>query len=103
MKFYSENTKKFYNTAKECEAADNEFLKEKEAKEKAEKEKKEQKAARAKEVEVAYEIAARAVSDANKKLNDFISDYGTFHCSKKTKTNSNENDIFDILFGGLLF
>ena len=79
MKFYSEITRKYYDTADECTTAECEYNKAvEEAKAKKEALVAERKE-RAKEVENAY----AAVRDAEKKYNelrkDFIKDYGSFH------------------------
>ena len=72
MKFYSEETKRFYDTAEACkEAEDKAKAKREEAAAKAAK-LKEERANRAKEVE-------EAIAHANELLNKFVEDYGSFH------------------------
>lgn len=74
MKYFSEKTKKMYDSVELLETA------EKELDEKQEKELKlkEERKARAQEVEEAYKIA-------NNKFNEFIKDYGSWHCSISTE------------------
>lgn len=72
MKYYSEETKKFYDSVEECEQAEKEARKTKEEKEQRQKLLKETRAARAKEVEDAF-------NKANELLNKFVEDYGSFH------------------------
>ena len=81
MKYYSEKTRKLYNTEAELIKAESLLAKleaEKVAKEKAAKE---QRAARAKAVEEALKEANLAKAKATKLLNDFVQDYGSFHTS----------------------
>lgn len=85
MKFYSEITKKLYDTSKELKEAEAEFREKEEEKERM----KSQRAERAKEVEDAYK-------KANDLLEAFIKDYGSFH---KTYTEDSPfKSIFDLFF-----
>ena len=81
MKYYSEKLNKLFDSEEQLIAQEEEVAKveaEKAAKEKA---LKENRAARAKEVQEAFEKAKEVNTEANKKLNDFIKDYGSYHCS----------------------
>lgn len=75
MKYYSELTKKPYDTVEELEAAEKKILDSK----KAEDEKKTKRAAAAKEVEEAIKRASDAQKEAQNKLNEFCKKYGAFH------------------------
>lgn len=91
MKFYSEETKNFYNSAEECAQAEEEMRAKREQEEQRANELKEQRAERAKEVEKLlkeWKAAEKAYRDA---LSDFLKDYGTFHYS----THLNSGDVFD--------
>lgn len=79
MKFYSEKTKKFYDTYEECVKIEDELLQKEraEAKRKAELEK--GRAAAAKEVEAAFKAADEAAKKRDKLLNEFVKNYGSFH------------------------
>ena len=92
LKYYSDRTNKFYNTAEEANRAEFE-LKEKEnlekikkereaalAKEKKEKAMAERKAA-AEKVDAARKAATEAQATYHKELKDFIDKYGTYHYS----------------------
>lgn len=79
MKYYSEETKKVYDTEEELRKAEaklDEARLEQQAK-------KEQRAARAKEVEDAFIEAGKARENAHKLLTEFCKDYGSFHTTLK--------------------
>ena len=107
MKFYSEETKKFYDSYEACVNAENELADKKaaEAKRKAELEK--NRTSAAKEVEAAFKKAADAIKKAtdaikerDKLLEDFVRKYGAFHMSlDKADTNLFDvSDLFKSLF-----
>lgn len=72
MKFYSEVTKKIYDSEKELIEA-----------EKALNESKDKRASRAKEVEDAFKVARDAQKKANQLLSAFVKDYGSFKTTIK--------------------
>ena len=81
MKFYSEVTKKLYDSEKELTDAEAK-IKEAEAKKaEAEKVKKAARTTKAKEVEAALKAANEAQKKAIKLLKDFTNEYGYFHTS----------------------
>lgn len=82
MKYYSDKTKKLYDTEKDLHDAEKALVK-REAEEKA---KREERSARAKEVEDAYNKYVEL-------LNAFLKDYGHFHT-----TINNANSLFDFMF-----
>ena len=84
MKYYSEETRKFYDTAEACAAAENELVK-KQNLEKIEKEKRaaERKNA-ANEVEAARQVMIEAQSTYKKKLEEFCKKYGSYHYTSKS-------------------
>jgi predicted NBD/HSP70 family sugar kinase len=88
MKYYSDVTKKLYSSEEELVKAEKQ-VSEKEAKEK---EIKAKRAERAKAVDAAFEEAKKANEKANKVLEDFIKDYGSYHTTIKA------NDNLDKLF-----
>lgn len=92
MKFYSEETKKFYDSYEACVNAENELADKKaaEAKRKAELEK--NRASAAKEVEAAFKAANEAIKKRDKLLEDFVKKYGAFHMS----LDGVESDMFNI-------
>ena len=79
MKYFSEITEKVYNTPEELETAEKEVLDD----QKAQEEKSAKRAERAKEVEEAYAKAADVKEQADKLLNEFLKDYGSFHTTLK--------------------
>lgn len=92
--YYSEKTKRYYNTEESCLKAENEYD-EKMGIKKAESEARKK---RATEVEE----ARQAASDARKKYRDvlekFCKDYGTYHCSIGSDISSVIDDFFDLIF-----
>lgn len=95
MKYYSEITKKLYNTEKdltfaeaEAKALEAKKIEEQKKKEAAEQAKKAERATRAKEVEKALKELNEAQANALKLLKQFTKDYGYFHMSlSPTKEN----------------
>lgn len=93
MKYYSEELKKTFDTAEECERAESEHFK---ALEKIKEENKKlslEKATRAKDVQKAYEDWIEAEKNYKSLRNNFIKDYGYFHA---TYSNSEDLSDFDI-------
>lgn len=104
MKYYSDVTKKLYDSEADLEAAEKEAaeLEEKKRIEREEKEAKErirneERKIREKEVQDAFDAASKASSEANEKLRNFIKDYG--YCSVKSSSKyPTLNGITDFLF-----
>ena len=80
MKYYSELTKKVYDTPELLEEAEKVVLEANKEKEK----KLAERAERAKAVEAAFEKAQKAKQEANDLLADFCNDYGSFHTTIKS-------------------
>lgn len=81
MKFYSEKTKKFYDTDKECLDAELELeATEKEKKEMAEKLEAERKT-RVEEIKAAYQKVSDAQKEAEELIKKFVEDYGSLQIS----------------------
>ena len=107
MKFYSEVTKKLYDTEADLNDAES-AIKKAECEKKARETKlKNERAARAKIVDAAFEdyreakeIAKKKYSDANDLLDAFVKDYGTYHVSISEKNKRADN--FDELFSELI-
>ena len=107
MKFYSEVTKKLYDTEADLNDAES-AIKKAECEKKARETKlKNERAARAKVVDAAFEdyrkakeIAKKKYSDANDLLDAFVKDYGTYHVSISEKNRRTDN--FDELFSELI-
>lgn len=81
MKYYSDLTKKFYETSNECVEAEEVFL-EAQAREKEEKERKaSERKDRAEKVEKARKKMVKAQQEYRDELNAFCRDYGHYHYS----------------------
>lgn len=91
MKYFSEKTKKMYDSVKDLEAAELDF----DEKAAAEQKKREAKAARAKEIDEAYKAAQEAIKKHNDLVNAFIKDYGVYHRSESNMIPTPKN-LFDI-------
>lgn len=91
MKFYSEETKKFYDSEKECAAAEEKYLTEKSNKAAARK-------ADAEKVEKAYTAFKTARDEYYNVLNDFCAKYGAFHKTVSSKDILKPLDLFDFFF-----
>ena len=101
MKFYSEKTKKFYDTYDECVKVEDEILK----KERAEAERKakleKNRASAAKEVEAAFKAVNEAVKKRDKLLEEFVKNYGSFHMTLDGSDSDSDmfrlSDLFNLL------
>ena len=107
MKFYSEVTKKLYDTEADLNDAESAIKKAESEKKARETQLKNERAARAKVVDAAFEdyrkakeIAKKKYSDANALLDAFVKDYGTYHVSISEKNKRADN--FDELFSELI-
>lgn len=98
MKYYSEVTKKLYDTERQLAAAEADVIKQQAEAE----EKKKARAARAKEVEDALKAVTEAQRHYTELKNKFIEDYGSFHVSLSEKTpvtkSGDINSLIDLLF-----
>lgn len=92
MKFYSELTKKLYDTQEDLQKAEIEVTKSKA-----------DRAERAKEVEKALKEANEANKKANKLLQEFVKDYGSFKTTIKDENVENTNSMFWDVFDKFLF
>lgn len=85
MKFFSEKTNKYYNTADECVKAETEYDEAVKAERDKQNQLKENRAIRQKEVE-------DAILNCRKLLNNFLDDYGSFVMTVEDSFN-----LFDLL------
>lgn len=97
MKFYSDKTKKIYDSVEQLEAAETEYDKAHAAEIAKQKERK----ARAEEINKARKDAIKAQKHYNELVNKFVKDYGSYHA---TYTDGDEtfltaSDLIDKLFG----
>lgn len=94
MKYYSQITKKLYDSVTDLTLAENKIKEAETKKLEAEKIKKAERATRAKEVEAALKASKEASAKANKLLKDFTNDYGYFHMSYTTNdANGNDEEL----------
>ena len=98
MKYYSEVTKKLYDSEDAVKTAEENLKKIEAIKEAEEKKKKAERAARAKEVEDAFKAATEARDKANKLLSAFTKDYGYFHMSYTNNDKAPKTSLVDLLF-----
>lgn len=98
MKFYSEITKDFYDSEKECTKAEKEFTDKQEKEKLAKEAKKAERKKRATEVEDAYKAMKEAEKTYYKLRNEFINDFGYYHISYSDKTETPLTTLFEDLF-----
>ena len=95
MKFYSEKVNKVFDTQEDCLKAEKDYEDEKAKKELAKKQKDEARAARAKEVEEAFNAMMKAKDHYTEILNAFVHDYGAFHMTVKDVPGNGFLKLFD--------
>lgn len=102
MKFYSEVTKRLYDSQDELTKDERKVATAEAEKKAVEAKKSAERAARAKEVEDAYKAEVEAHAKYIKLRNQFVDDYGSFHMSYTTSTPEVEvrspYTLFDTLF-----
>ena len=94
MKYYSEDLKKFFNTAEECEKEEAALLKQRKEEEERKAKMASERATRAKEVEDALNKLNEARKDYDEKLRAFCQDYGSWHYT----FTSDKPDLSDIFW-----
>lgn len=93
MKYYSEELQQTFDTEDECLEAEKKYFEGIKMLEESDRRIKEEKAARAKEVQEAYEAWIEAEKTYKSLRNDFIRDYGYFHATYSTSEDLNDFDI----------
>lgn len=98
MKYYSDVTKKFYENANDCLAAERELLAKQEKEEHEKKRVAAERKAAADKVEAARKVMTEAQSNYKKELEAFCSKYGSYHYSTKDVSDIPTlfSDIFNI-------
>ena len=99
MKYFSDVTKRFYETEQACIDAEVEVKKAQEAAQAERQKKIETRKQRADEVEAARRKYLEARKTYNEVLTQFCRDYGAYHCSIKDNQKENITDYLDALFG----
>lgn len=98
MKYFSEKLNKVFESEQECVDAEQKF--EIEEKEKVEKEKElaNTRKERAHQIEESYKKIMDARKEYRKLLDDFVKDYGSFHCTfKSSEPLFSDMDFFELL------
>ena len=99
MKFYSEVTKKLYDSEDELKSAETSLVAKKKAEEEAALKLKEERKARSKDVEDARKAYIDAKKNYYNVLDKFCKDYGSYHASYKTDDiDSIFEDFFDLFY-----
>ena len=99
MKYYSEVTKKMYDSPEQLKEAEEKTLAEDAEKKAAKEKQKAERAARAKEVDEALKASVDAHNKYLDLRNKFIEDYGYYHCSyTETSPLISKNSIWDSFF-----
>lgn len=102
MKYYSEKTKRLYDTEDAAKEAEDKLVAEEAEKKAAIEKRNAERATRAKEVEDAYKAEVEAHANYIKLRNQFVNDYGSFHMSYTTQSPEVEIQspftLFDTLF-----
>ena len=99
MKYYSDVTQKFYDTAAACEKAEKEVARQEDEKKLAEQRKSEARAAAAKGVEEKRLAMVKAQKDYKEALEAFCKQYGSYHFTSKSFDDIPHlfNSFFDFL------
>ena len=99
MKYYSDVTKKFYNTVEDCEREEKQVIKQEEEKKLAEQRKNEARANAAKSVEEKRLVMVKAQKDYKEALEAFCKQYGSYHFTSKSFDDIPHlfNSFFDFL------
>ena len=79
MKFYSEITKKIYDSEKDCVEAEAAILKQRKAEEEAAAKKSQERKARAEAIDASYEKMLAAQKEYSQLVSEFVKDYGSYH------------------------
>ena len=96
MKYYSDVTKKFYDNANDCLAAEREQIAKQEKEDYEKKRIAAERKAAADKVEAAYKAMNEAQSAYKKELEAFCHKYGTYHTSLKGDEVPTLFDIFGL-------
>lgn len=98
MKYFSEKLNKVFESEQECVEAENKFELAKQEKEEKEKRLTQERKERAHEIEEQYKKIMDDRKEYRKLVDDFIRDYGSFHCTfKSNEPVFSDMDLFDLL------
>lgn len=99
MKYYSDVTKKIYDSAEACSEAEAKAIEAKKAADEAEAKRKAERKVRADAVDAAYKAAVEANKNYRALLKDFVKDYGSYHVSYN---GDGVDDIFEAFFNSFI-
>ena len=98
MKYFSEKLNKVFESKEECVEAENKFELAKQEKEEKEKQLAETRKERAREIEEQYKKIMDDRKEYQRMIDDFVRDYGGFHCTfKSNEPIFSDMDFFDLL------
>lgn len=98
MKYFSEKLNKVFESEQECVEAENKFELAKQEKEEKEKQLTQERKERAHEIEEQYKKIMDDRKEYRRLVDDFIRDYGSFHCTfKSSEPVFSDMDFFDLL------
>ena len=98
MKYFSEKLNKVFESEQECVDAENKFELAKQEKEEKEKRLTQERKERAHEIEEQYKKIMDDRKEYRKLVDDFIRDYGSFHCTfKSNEPVFSDMDFFDLM------
>lgn len=98
MKYFSEKLNKVFESEQECVEAENKLEIEEKAKAEKEKQLAETRKERAHEIEEQYKKIMDDRKEYQRMIDDFVRDYGGFHCTfKSNEPIFSDMDLFDLL------
>ena len=98
MKYFSEKLNKVFESEQECVEAENKFELAKQEKKEKEKRLTQERKERAHEIEEQYKKIIDDRKEYRRLVDDFIHDYGSFHCTfKSSEPVFSDMDFFDLL------
>ena len=100
MRYYSTETREFYNSEKECLKAEREYLEKRDAAKKEKEKQAAERKARAAEVEDARKAMIAAQKKYREVLGAFVKQFGSYHYST---TNTDEIPTLFSMFDSLFF
>lgn len=98
MKYYSDVTKKLYDSEQACAEAEALVLKKKQEEEAAAAKKSQERKARAEAIDASYEKLMAAQKEYSQLVSDFVKDYGSYHKTYSKIGDDALDSIWSFLF-----
>ena len=98
MKYYSDVTKKLYDSEQECAEAEALVLKKKQEEEAAAAKKSQERKVRAEAIDASYEKLMAAQKEYSQLVYDFVKDYGSYHKTYSKTGDDALDSIWSFLF-----